>query len=441
MKVKIRIIPRVQFLPYLQRKQRWAVLVVHRRGGKTFVCIQDLLVKATTHKRPGPPLRYGYIAPTRDQAKDIAWAYLKRYVTAIPGSKINEAELSATLPNLATIRLYSGDSYDRMRGLYFDGVIVDEGADIDPRAWDQVILPCLADYDGWATFIGTPKGRNSFYDLSEKARKDAGWHHLILPASQSRILSDETLRTFRESMTESAYAQELECDFSVALQGAIYARHIEKLRRNGGIGCVQHDPALPVWTLWDLGAPLNTAVWSVQFLRGEIRVLACDAGNDWTTGQRVATMIGRGWDYAGHVIPHDGAATQKSGITYSVELERAGLQNVITLPRASDPNSRINRLCGMIPAMRFDESACEYGLKALENASWGFDPKLKTYSDKPKHDWTSHPCDALGYLAEAIDCGVIDSGLAKPRAPRVISPIPELGDNWRGGGRVISALD
>src|SRR5690606_9479873 len=106
-RLEIELIPRAQFRPYLLRSERWACMVVHRRGGKTFCCIQDLLSRALTHKRPGPPLRYAYIAPTRDQAKDIAWGYLKRFCGEIPGTRPNEADLQITLPNNSSIRLYS----------------------------------------------------------------------------------------------------------------------------------------------------------------------------------------------------------------------------------------------------------------------------------------------------------------------------------------------
>ena len=434
--------PRPQFADYLARKARWAVLVVHRRGGKTFVCVQDLLLKSLTHRRPGPPLRYGYIAPTRDQAKDITWGYLKEFVSAIPGAKVNNGELSVILPGKAMIRLYSGESYDRMRGLYFDGVIVDEGADIDPRAWDEVIRPCLVDYQGWATFIGTPKGRNGFFAMHQKAEAnaDGNWFSLVLPASRSGILPGSEMDDMRANMSVAAYAQEMECDFSVALLGAIYAKQIGRLRNSGAIGTVRHDAALPVWTFWDLGAPLNTAVWSVQFLRGEIRLLHCDAASDWTTAQRVAAMTARGYDYAGHVIPHDGGAKQKSGITYFEELERAGLKNVIQLPRAQDENARIARLIGLFPSMTIDEDQCRFGIEALENYRWAFDAKRKTYGERPHHDWCSHPCDALGYLAEAIDAGVVKHGGTTRKAGRVISPIAEFGNQpWHG--MVVNALD
>jgi len=157
--VKIEFRPRKAFRGFLETTKRWACLVLHRRAGKTFSALQVLLKRALTHQRKGPPKRYAYIAPTRDQAKDIAWGYLKRFTAGIPGVIKNEAELTITFADQTSIRLYSGDNYERMRGLYFDGVVLDEPEDIDPLAWPSVIRPTLSDYQGWAVWIGTVKGK------------------------------------------------------------------------------------------------------------------------------------------------------------------------------------------------------------------------------------------------------------------------------------------
>lgn len=425
MKVRINIIPRKAFVPYLKRNARWACLVVHRRGGKSFVCIQDLIARACTHRRPGPPLRYAYIAPTRDQAKDIAWAYLVKYASKIPAIEINKADLVVGIPEKWSIRLYSGDNYERMRGLYFDGAVMDESADIDPRAWDEVIRPLLIDYKGWAVWIGTPKGKNSFYHVAERAKKneDGRWFYLMLRASESGIIDDEELSEMKATMPEEIYAQELECDFSVALQGAIYAKYVARLRSRGQITTVPCDGSIPCWTFWDLGSPRNTAVWTVQFESNRIRVLHCDTAKDWGTAERVAIMQGRGYAYAGHIIPHDGAAMQKGGLTYEQELEKAGLKNVITLPRTANPNARIHRITSLLPSMWFDENGCELGIQAMESYRRTWDAKKNMFSDIPYHDWSSHPCDALGYLAEGIEAGIVQYGGIK-KTGKVISPIP-----------------
>jgi phage terminase large subunit len=149
--------PRPQFEAYHDRTERFAKIVAHRRFGKTVGCINDMIKAALTNTRQFPPPRFAYIAPTYSQAKDVAWGYLKHF-SADSGLKMSESELWVEYPNGARIRLYGADNYDRMRGLYHDGVTIDEPAQMDPRAWPEVIRPTLSDYSGWGTFIGTPEG-------------------------------------------------------------------------------------------------------------------------------------------------------------------------------------------------------------------------------------------------------------------------------------------
>lgn len=124
--------PRPQFVPYHDRSERFCKIVAHRRFGKTVGCINDLIKAALTNTRNVPPPRYGYVAPTYTQAKDVAWGYLKHFSAPIPGIQMSESELWVEYPNGARIRLYGADNYDRMRGLYFDGIVIDEPAQMDP---------------------------------------------------------------------------------------------------------------------------------------------------------------------------------------------------------------------------------------------------------------------------------------------------------------------
>ena len=84
----------------------------------------------------------------------------------------NESELRVDLVNGSMIRLYGADNPDALRGPYLDGVVLDEFADMKPEVWHEVVRPMLADRRGWATFIGTPKGKNEFYRLYQNALKD-----------------------------------------------------------------------------------------------------------------------------------------------------------------------------------------------------------------------------------------------------------------------------
>ena len=159
--VKLKYRPRSVFEDFHTRKQRWAVIVAHRRCGKTVACINDLIVKALIENKKHA--QYAYIAPFYSQAKSVAWRYLERFSEPFM-TKANQSELWVELVNGARIRLFGADNPDALRGNFLDGVVMDEMADMKPFVWGEIIRPLLADRIGWATFIGTPKGHNAFYD-------------------------------------------------------------------------------------------------------------------------------------------------------------------------------------------------------------------------------------------------------------------------------------
>jgi hypothetical protein len=101
---------------------------------------------------------------------------------------VNESELRLDFPNGARIQLFGADNPDRLRGLYFDGIIADEYGDWKSTVWPYVIRPALADRKGWAIIIGTPKGKNSFYERFEAGKQDKDCFTLLLTASNSGIL-------------------------------------------------------------------------------------------------------------------------------------------------------------------------------------------------------------------------------------------------------------
>lgn len=174
--------------------------------------------------------RYAYIAPYRNQAKRIAWEYLKYYTHIIPGVDSNESELFIELPKRKKYvgspgaRLYvaGADHPDAIRGEYWDGVILDEYAQFKKEFWDEVINPAIADRKGWVIFIGTPKGQNQFYDIYLKAQKNKDWYAALYRADESGIfapkgrLGPEELTRMKEDMSSLAIRQELECDFTAS---------------------------------------------------------------------------------------------------------------------------------------------------------------------------------------------------------------------------------
>lgn len=205
--------PRAYFVPYHDRHQRFACIVAHRRAGKTTACIHDLQRAAIRTGRDRP--RLFYIAPQLKQAKAVAWDILK--AAAMPllrhGAQVNESELRIDYPNGGQVRLFGADNPDALRGLYIDGVVLDEPADIAPNLWPEVLRPALADRQGWATFIGTPKGRDAFYAVWRFAERDPTWYPLLLKASKTGVIPEAELAAARAMMSESQYAREFECSF------------------------------------------------------------------------------------------------------------------------------------------------------------------------------------------------------------------------------------
>lgn len=205
--------PRRYFVPFHERTQRFACIVAHRRAGKTTACIHEEQRAATSCALPKP--RFAYIAPQLKQAKTIAWDILKAAAEPLRkhGATVNESELRVDYPNGGQVRLFGADNPDAMRGIYLDGAVLDEPAQIDPRLWPEIIRPALSDRLGWAAFIGTPKGRDAFYQVWRHAESDGDWFHLKLPASKTRILPASELDAARAVMSPSQYAREYECSF------------------------------------------------------------------------------------------------------------------------------------------------------------------------------------------------------------------------------------
>jgi hypothetical protein len=191
------------------------VLVLHRRAGKTVFAVLELLLCALLMSGG----KFAYIAPFREQAKSVAWDMLKQHARHIPGAEIRESELKVELPNGSSIRLFGADNADALRGLGFDGVVIDEVADIAPNVWGEVIRPALSDRKGWALFIGTAKGINLFSELYYKAaRQDEGyegWYtkKLTVYETGADTLDPVEVESARKDLTPSQFAAEYLCEF------------------------------------------------------------------------------------------------------------------------------------------------------------------------------------------------------------------------------------
>lgn len=399
--------PRPQFEAYHNRAERFAKIVAHRRFGKTVGCINDKIRQAITNPRKFPAPRYSYIGPTFTQAKDVAWSYLKHYCAAIPGIKTSESELWVEFPhNGARFRLYGADNYDRLRGTYNDDVTIDEPAQMDPRAWPEVIRPTLADFAGGATFIGTPAGKDWFYkvDKDEHGTELPDWFRLTLRASETGIIPAAELESLRAGLTQDQYDREFECSFDAAIVGAYYAQMMAKARKDGRIGKIAADPLLPIRAFHDLGGAGAYAdaytIWIVQWVQQEIRILDYYESVGQVLAFHVNWMRQRGWEKAINYLPHDGTRPDAIiGKRYEDHWRDAGFQVEQPVPNQGKGAAmqRVEAVRRLGDKIWWNEATTEPGRNAIVHYHEKRDEE-RNVGLGPDHDWSSNAADSLGMM-------------------------------------------
>lgn len=418
--------PRPQFQQLHDRAQRWAIGVAHRRAGKTVACINDLIRAAMICTQREP--RFAYVAPYFSQAKDIAWGYLKHYTAPIPGVTANESELRVDLPNGGRVRLYGADNYERLRGIYLDGVVMDEYGDMDPRAWQEVIRASLADRHGWAIFIGTPKGMNHFAEQWERAQRDPDWFSLRLKASETGLIPTQELADARKEMSEDQYLAEFECSFEASVVGSYWGREMQTADAEGRISRVPYQPEIPVDTAWDLGINDATAIWFTQNAGREVHVIDYYENAGEGLPHYAGELQRRGYVYGRHVAPHDirvrelgsGKSRLETAQALGIRFEVApdiGLMDGIDATRA------------FLHRCWFDREKTETGRLALVSYHKTWDEKRKTFLNQPYHDWSEHGASAFRYLAVAHKITVAKRQVDAPR--RLMSADGGAG-SWMG---------
>lgn len=378
---------------------RFTVVVAHRRMGKTVAAINQLIHSALKCDSENP--RYAYIAPTYGQAKRIAWDYLSKFTQPLD-AKLNVSELKSDFFG-RRIQLYGSDNPDSLRGQYFDGVVIDEIADQDPKIWNEIIRPSLADRKGWALFLGTPKGRNHFADFRDRALSSEDWSLLEFKASETGILDSSELESARKEMGDDKYSQEFECSFHAAVEGSYYGALINDLEAAAKICPIGYESLAVTFCGWDLGMSDSTAIWVAQIVSKEVRIIDYvenhGVGLDWY----VEWLRDKGYDHATQILPHDVQVRELgTGKSRKEMLEEAGLE-ITVAPRLSVADG-IQAVRQLLPRCWFSDNA-KQGIDALRNYRREYDEKRAVFYDRPLHDWSSHAADAFRYLAIGLNEG------------------------------------
>lgn len=402
--------PRDAFIAYHERTQRYAVLLCHRRSGKSFATLNDIIVRGMTPRPDGLRQQFAMMAPTQTQARSIAWQYLKEQTQCFAmckGYKALEQHLTVTLPNPTnanlpgtTIMLVGAENAERLRGLFLDGIVIDEAADISDFIISSIIRPALADRQGWLTIAGTVKSIDDYlwrtYELALGAPKM--WFSMNLKASESGIIPHHELEDLKASMSPEAYAVEFENDVQAAVTGKIFLPYMVAKQ----VTRVPFDTAGgAVVTAWDLGVSDAMAVWTMQMCGREPHLLDYkeESGKDlpyfvdWLSKLQYALRFGA------HLVPHDSKVRELGTGKSRVEvLRNLGLRNIKVVPRLPK-DQQIEAARHLLPKCWFDDAGTMEGRRALRNYSFEFDQKRGVFSLAPLHNKWSNGSDAFQTLA------------------------------------------
>ncbi|MGA1547037.1 MAG: terminase large subunit domain-containing protein [Flavobacteriaceae bacterium] len=378
-------------------KNRFNVIIVHRRGGKTVFAINHLIRAALTNDKPYP--RYAFISPYRLQGKSTAWDYMKQFSAAVPGTKFNESELRVDFSvNNSRIQIIGAENSSAIRGQYFDGIIVDETQNISPDLFDTILRPCLSDRKGFAIFIGTPMGRNWFYQLHEQAKHTKDWFTAIFKASETNIIAKEELEAAKATMSHEAYEQEFECSFQAGISGSYYGNIVEDLESKGRVTNFDIDYDLETETWWDLGMNDSTVIIFAQRRNDEIRIVDCYENSSEGLEHYFNVLDEKGFNYIKHIAPHDirvrEIGTNKSRWETAREM---GLEFDIA-PKLSVEDG-IEQVRRLLPKCYFHKNNCNKLVEALKSYCKRWDEKNNCFRNKPLHNWASHFCDSFRYGA------------------------------------------
>ncbi len=214
--------------------------------------------------------------------------------------------------------------------------------------------------------------------------------------------------------------------FAAAVEGAYYAREMARVRREGRIEAVPHDPALPVNTFWDLGFNDANAIWFHQRAGGEDRFVDYYENSGEGLAHYARVLADKAYVYGMHYLPHDVETRELgTGLSRRRMLEDLGVRPVVTVPRATDAGADIQAARNALARCRFDAVRCETGIRHLDSYRREWDAKRGVWKDRARHDAASHGADAFRMFAVGF----------RPPVPRAAFP-ETVGMDWDplGGG-------
>ena len=378
-------------------EHRFKVCIAGRRFGKTFLSVRELC-KAARH----PSREVWYVAPSYRMAKQIVWRKLKNKLQDLKWVKrINESELTILLKNGSTISLKGADNYDSLRGVGLDYLVMDEFADIDPEAFFEVLRPTLADKEGGALFIGTPKGKNWAYDLFCMQEDDPEWKSFQYTTLEGGNVSEKEIEAARRTLDERTFRQEFMASWETFSGRVFYAfdRNYNIKKYEPINGQIPHELHIGIDFNID---PMSAAVFVKEkdtlHLIDEIRIFGSNT-------QELVDEIKTRYPKQRIIAYPDPAGRQRKtsagGRTDFTILQNAGF--TVRAPHAHNPvrdgvnavNAKLRSSTGITTL--FIDPGCKYSTETFEKFCY------KEGSSQPDKDsGFDHLGDAIRYCVEFL---------------------------------------
>jgi len=381
----------------LNAERRFNVRVWARRSGKTYYTIIRQLMRLEA--RGTGDYQGFYFAPTRTQAKQIAWPYLTQFSKPL-GAELNQAELKCTIPGKGFIQLMNGEQYDRARGLYMDDCVLDEAADIPEAALREVISPALSDRKGTLDAMGTPRGRmNLLYKLWEEAgaNPDLYSRSLLTWEQAGRVDATEIERN-KALMTDAQFRQEWLCSWDGATPGAYWGQEMSDAESSGRVTLIRRDEQQPLIAAIDLGhSDLMPVIWGHE-IGNQFQVVMCKTYQftgfpalvqDWKQMGMVPDRL---------IAPHDINVTELGSGKTRLEVLRGFGLDVVVAPKLSLAEG-IEQTRQFLKRCWFDRENTAFLREGLAQYRSEYDAMRGVHRLTPIHDQASHYADAMRYLA------------------------------------------
>ena len=405
------------------------IIIVHRRGGKSIGCaikdhykVREFLAEKEIYKIKGhvdssyPSI--AFLAPTKFQARQIIWDKYKQYMAGFPGVKFNNSQLKITVPrpllgDHITLELMASKNHDRIRGLKYREVNVDETQDATEEAIDGSIVPTLADSRGLCNFFGTAKGQDHFHSMSVRAI-GSGQPVFYFPATHTSVYTPEELLEMKAKMADGQFEREYLLDFTAKIPGTFFHSTIEQMKTQPWFFDSEADEKLPCIMGVDIGVGEGFAAWTarVDFANNIINI------QDFYTGYDTLDVLRRDVSEDGCfpdtiLLPHDGN-TRQMGTTKKITTKKSFKEvfwdsRVYVNGKTMNLMNDITRINDNLHLLRFPDrkaagTDAHRGLQMLSEFSRKQDPNTGAYMDAiDKGRGVDHAADAMRTLFTGLN--------------------------------------